>query len=124
MKKSLELTTLLDASLALTNKSSYKKMRTLHLRKKDATETNKRYTWQLTRNKDTKVRNYKVTKAFLTYPPTESTAVTSAEISALGAQAWMTGTDAGLFDSLSTQSVHIEVTETGGLSETNIIQPD
>ena len=47
-----------------------------------------------------------------------------AEISALGAQAWMTGTDAGLFDSLSTQSVHIEVTETGGLSETNIIQPD
>lgn len=45
------------------------------------------------------------------------------EISALGAQAWMTGTDAGLFDSLSGQSVHIEVTENAGLSATNVIQP-
>lgn len=42
------------------------------------------------------------------------------EISALGAQAWMTGTGAELFDSLSNQSVHLEVTETGGVSETAV----
>lgn len=43
------------------------------------------------------------------------------EISALGAQAWMTGTEASLFDSLSTQSVHLEVTENTGISETKVI---
>ena len=47
-----------------------------------------------------------------------------AEISALGAQAWMTGTGAELFDSLSGQSVHLEVTENAGISETKIIQQD
>lgn len=46
------------------------------------------------------------------------------EISALGAQAWMTGTDAELFDSLSSQSVHLEVTETDGVSETHVRSPD
>ena len=45
-----------------------------------------------------------------------------AEISALGAQAWMTGTGAELFDSLSSQSVHLEVTENDGISETNIVR--
>jgi len=43
------------------------------------------------------------------------------EISALGAQAWMTGTEASLFDSLSTQSVHLEVTENTGISETKVV---
>ena len=45
-----------------------------------------------------------------------------AEISALGAQAWMTGTGPELFDSLSHQSVHLEVTETDGVSETKTVQ--
>ncbi|WP_439143267.1 DNA replication/repair protein RecF [Planktotalea sp.] len=43
------------------------------------------------------------------------------EISALRAQAWMTGTEASLFDSLSTQSVHLEVTENTGISETKVV---
>ena len=59
-------------------------MRCLHLRKKDSTEADKRYTWQLTRTIDNKVRNYRINKAFITWPPTEVTAVSSAEISALG----------------------------------------
>ena len=53
----------------------------------------------------------------------ERRAALYAEISALGAQAWMTGTDVGLFDGLSSQSVHIEVTETAGISSTEIMQP-
>lgn len=40
-----------------------------------------------------------------------------AEITALGAQAWMTGTDAALFDSLGARAQYLTVTETGGLSK-------
>lgn len=43
------------------------------------------------------------------------------EISALGAQAWMTGTEPALFDSLTGPAVHIEVTESAGVSETKVI---
>lgn len=45
-----------------------------------------------------------------------------AEINALGAQAWMTGTGAELFDALSGPSVRLEVTETDGVSETRTVQ--
>ena len=38
------------------------------------------------------------------------------EICALGAQAWMTGTDLGLFDTLGTRAQYLEVTETNGVS--------
>ncbi|SEP06076.1 DNA replication and repair protein RecF [Salinihabitans flavidus] len=38
------------------------------------------------------------------------------EICALGAQAWMTGTGAELFDDLGDRAQHIEVTETDGIS--------
>jgi DNA replication and repair protein RecF len=41
-----------------------------------------------------------------------------AEISALGAQAWMTGTGPELFDSLTGPAIHLEVTDTNGISET------
>lgn len=41
-----------------------------------------------------------------------------AEIHALGAQAWMTGTGRELFDSLSQDAVHLEVTDVAGASET------
>ncbi|MGB7319748.1 MAG: DNA replication/repair protein RecF [Planktotalea sp.] len=44
-----------------------------------------------------------------------------AEIGALGAQAWMTGTGAELFDSLAGPCVHIEVTENNGASQSEII---
>ena len=40
------------------------------------------------------------------------------EICALGAQAWMTGTGAELYDSLGDRAQYIEVTEQGGISET------
>ena len=39
------------------------------------------------------------------------------EITALGAQAWMTGTGAELFDSLGPRAQMLEVTETNGMSE-------
>ena len=58
-------------------------MRCLHLRKTDATGT-KKFTWQLNRSIDNKVKNYRVNKAFVSWAPTETTAVTSASISALG----------------------------------------
>ena len=38
------------------------------------------------------------------------------EICALGAQAFVTGTEAGLFDSLGSRAQHLEVSETGGES--------
>ena len=38
------------------------------------------------------------------------------EICALGAQAWMTGTGAELFADLGTRAMHLEVTDTAGLS--------
>nr|WP_246237330.1 DNA replication/repair protein RecF [Halovulum dunhuangense] len=38
------------------------------------------------------------------------------EICAMGAQAWMTGTDANLFDALGDRARHLRVTEEGGLS--------
>lgn len=43
------------------------------------------------------------------------------EIAVLGAQAWMTGTEPGLFDSLTRDALHLEVTETGGESQTKRI---
>ncbi|SFM61668.1 DNA replication/repair protein RecF [Shimia aestuarii] len=39
------------------------------------------------------------------------------EICALGAQAWMTGTEPGLFEALSERAQYLEVTETQGISE-------
>ncbi|CUI54743.1 DNA replication/repair protein RecF [Cognatishimia activa] len=39
------------------------------------------------------------------------------EICALGAQAWMTGTEDGLFDSLGARGQYLEITETNGISE-------
>ncbi len=39
------------------------------------------------------------------------------EICALGAQAWMTGTEPGLFDALGARAQYIEVRETDGISE-------
>ena len=44
---------------------------------------------------------------------------TSAEICALGAQAWMTGTGPELFAELGGRAQHIEVTEAGGTSALN-----
>ena len=44
------------------------------------------------------------------------------EISALGAQAWMTGTEQDLFDSLGSRTQMLEVTEIGGQS-TASMQP-
>lgn len=45
------------------------------------------------------------------------------EISALGAQAWMTGTGAELFDTLGTRAQFVEVSEQEGLSETRLATP-
>lgn len=42
------------------------------------------------------------------------------EISALGAQAWMTGTGAELFDTLGSRAQMLEVTETEGISSTRM----
>ncbi len=39
------------------------------------------------------------------------------EIQALGAQAWMTGTDAELFETLGPRAMYIEITEQGGISQ-------
>lgn len=39
------------------------------------------------------------------------------EITALGAQAWMTGTDANLFDALGERAQYLTVTEQGGISQ-------
>jgi DNA replication and repair protein RecF len=39
------------------------------------------------------------------------------EIAALGAQAWMTGTGAELFDTLGDRAQTLEVTETDGISD-------
>ncbi len=44
------------------------------------------------------------------------------EITALGAQAWMTGTGPELFDSLTPNALHLEVTEVHGVSETREVQ--
>ena len=41
-----------------------------------------------------------------------------AALAGLGAQAWMTGTEAGLFAELGTQAQHFAVTEHGGVSQT------
>ena len=45
------------------------------------------------------------------------------EITALGAQAWMTGTGAELFDSLGSAAQYLEVTDHAGLSEIRAIAP-
>ena len=42
------------------------------------------------------------------------------EICALGAQAWMTGTEPGLFDALGDRAQFVEVLENEGVSE---VQP-
>lgn len=42
------------------------------------------------------------------------------EISALGAQAWMTGTDLALFDTLGTRAQYLEVTESDGVSSVSL----
>lgn len=47
----------------------------------------------------------------------ERRAALYSEISALGAQAWMTGTGSELFDSLSGPHIRLEVSETDGFSE-------
>lgn len=45
------------------------------------------------------------------------------EITALGAQAWMTGTGAELFDTLAQPAIFLEVTEQDGISQTEIKTP-
>lgn len=47
---------------------------------------------------------------------TDRRAALYAEIEALGCQAWMTGTEAGLFDGLGPDALHLAVTEQGGAS--------
>ena len=59
-------------------------MRCIHLRKSDAVVKGEKYTYQLARNLDTNVRNFRIEKCFITWEPSALTAVSSAQISALG----------------------------------------
>jgi DNA replication and repair protein RecF len=43
------------------------------------------------------------------------------ELSALGAQAWMTGTGAELFDTLGNRAQTLEVAETDGISQVRML---
>lgn len=53
----------------------------------------------------------------------ERRAALYSEITALGAQAWMTGTGRELFDSLTPDALHLEVTDHDGTSQTRVVNP-